>query len=170
MRNDEPFAWVPGVRSRPPGVQQYTDTLDGVERGRCECNQSASLRHFALRLICHVDIRSDEPSRCRHGSTSLLAAIWQRHVGGDYRFSAKPDEFPRLFRRRSPWPSVRHPHQSDSFELLLIVLRDDEYLTEYGEIPQPPGEMSILSGFYYITKLFRRQLMSLCAVYFSFFS
>ena len=37
------------------------------------------------------------------------------------------------------------------------MLSDDEYITEQGILPKTDDQTSILSGFYYISKLFRRE-------------
>lgn len=48
----------------------------------------------------------------------------------------------------------------------LMVTADpseDEYITHDGELPMPEGRTSILTGFYYISKLFRRECQRLAS-------
>lgn len=39
---------------------------------------------------------------------------------------------------------------------MTLIFSEDEYITDAGEEPMPEGRTSILTGFYYISKLFRR--------------
>ena len=44
----------------------------------------------------------------------------------------------------------------------MTFLSDDEYITHTGYSDQPDGQTPILSGFYYISKLFRRKWFIHC--------
>lgn len=44
--------------------------------------------------------------------------------------------------------------------MVLTDCSDDEFLTDQGFLDQPEDRPSVLSGFYYITKLWRSELLS----------
>jgi len=43
----------------------------------------------------------------------------------------------------------------DSLDVALPSQVDDDYITEEAELPQPAGQTSLMSGFYYISKLYK---------------
>lgn len=59
--------------------------------------------------------------------------------------------------------AVSLSHDALSLEGDADTSRDDEYITEDGYLEQPPDTVPLITGFNYISKIFRRKRLVLCA-------